>query len=166
MNLGHKKILASKVLRVGKNRIIFSPEALDQIKEAITKQDIQMLHKDGIIKIKPIKGRKTVVRVKRKIGPGKIKKNVKNRKQDYVKLTRKLRNYIAFLKGRNVIQHEVYRDLRKKIRARAFKSKNNLKDYLRMIEIDVDNLTPQIKATKVDTKIKKAPGKSKKKKKK
>ncbi|MBS3093320.1 hypothetical protein J4456_01925 [Candidatus Pacearchaeota archaeon] len=165
MNLGHKKALASKVLRVGKNRIIFSPEALDQIKEAITKQDIQILHKDGIIRIRPINGRKIVIRIKRKIGPGNIKRNVRDRKQEYVKLTRKLRNYIAFLKGRKVIQQEVYRDLRKKIRARAFKSKNNLKDYLRMIEIDVDNLSPQVKATKVDTKIKKVAPKRKKSKK-
>ncbi len=40
MNLSKKKLLAVKTLRVGKERITFSPSRLDEIKEAITKQYI------------------------------------------------------------------------------------------------------------------------------
>ena len=40
LNLNKKKELASKVLKVGKNRILFNTEGLSEIKEAITKQDI------------------------------------------------------------------------------------------------------------------------------
>ena len=40
MNLTKKKELAAKVLKVGKNRIIFVEEHLSEIKEAITRFDI------------------------------------------------------------------------------------------------------------------------------
>ena len=64
MNLSKKKALAARTLDVGKGRILFNMQGLDEIKEAITKQDIRDLHKEGIISIKEIKGRKTLVRRK------------------------------------------------------------------------------------------------------
>jgi len=130
MNLRNKKELASKVLKVGKNRVIFDSEKLSEIKEAITKQDIRDLNESGIITIKPVKGRKKIVRRKTRRGPGKIKKKVNTRKQDYVKITRKLRNYLKVLKIQNKITPLLHRELRKKIRMRVFKSKANLKEYL------------------------------------
>ncbi|MBT4135756.1 hypothetical protein HOD75_04460 [archaeon] len=139
MNLSKKKVLASKALGVGKNRIIFNPEGLSEIKEAITKQDIISLKDDGIISIKPVKGRTKVKRRKTRRGPGKIKKTVNKRKQIYVKITRKLRNYIKQLTDRGVIERDLYKELRKKIRMRAFKSKANLKEHLKSNEkVDFD----------------------------
>ena len=130
MNLIKKKELASKVLKVGKNRIMFNSENLAEIKEAITKQDIRDLHESGIIAIKPVKGRKKIVRRKTKRGPGKIKKKVNKRKQVYVKITRKLRGYIKELKKLGRITNEDYKTLRKKIRMRAFRSKAHLREQL------------------------------------
>jgi len=140
MNLAKKKILASKTLRVGKGRIIFNMENLSEIKEAITRQDIKSLHSEGIILIKPVKGRKKIVRRKTRRGPGKIKKKINNRKQVYVKITRKLRKYVMDLRNRGVVDRELYWDIRKKIRMRNFKSKANLKDYLKGIEVDFDKV--------------------------
>lgn len=134
MNLAKKKILASKVLKVGKNRVVFSSNALSDIKEAITKQDIKILYDQGIIKIKPIKGRKKIIRRLRR-GPGKIKKKVNKRKQIYVKLTRKLRAYVKYLRDNKAISRDIYLDLRKKIRGRYFKSKANLKEFLKNVDI-------------------------------
>jgi len=130
MNLRKKKYLASKVLNVGKNRIKFNSENLAEIKEAITKQDIKDLTQGGVIEIKPVKGRKKIRRRKTRRGPGKIKKKVNKRKQIYVKITRKLRAYLTELKKLGVIDLELYYDLRKKIRMRAFRSKAHLKEYL------------------------------------
>jgi len=142
MNLANKKILASKVLKVGKNRVKFDSERLSEIKAAITKQDIIDLHKDGFIEIKPIKGRKKIRRRKTRRGPGKIKKKIKNRKQTYVKITRKLRRYLKELKNQEKITKELYWGLRKKIRMRTFKSKANLKEYLETIEkVDLQSKT-------------------------
>jgi large subunit ribosomal protein L19e len=134
MNLTNKKELASRALGVGKNRIIFNQENLKDIKEAITKQDIKDLYSDGVIEIKPIKGRKKIVRRKTKRGPGKIKKKVNVRKQTYVKITRKLRTYVSRLKALGVVDLELSKSLRKKIRTRAFRSKAHLKEYIEKIE--------------------------------
>ncbi|VVB78785.1 50S ribosomal protein L19e [uncultured archaeon] len=130
MNLRNKKELAAKALGVGKRRIKFNTESLPEIKEAITKEDIKTLYNEGIISIKPVKGRKKIVRRKIRRGPGKIKKKIKTRKQDYVKITRKLRRYVRQLRSDAVIDRDKYIELRKKIRMRNFKSKGSLKEYV------------------------------------
>ena len=130
MNLEKKRELAAKVLKVGKNRLVFRREALSEIKEAITRQDIKDLYKEGIIYIKPVKGRRKIKKRKTKRGPGKRKKTLKKRKENYVKLVRKLRRYIKSLKEKGEISRELYWDLRKKIRAKLFRSKTHLKEYL------------------------------------
>ena len=130
MDLHKKKELASRVLKVGKNRIEFNSENLSEIKEAITKQDIRDLYAEGIISIKPIGGRRKIVRRKSRRGPGKIKKKVKNRKQEYVKITRKLRGYYNEIKKLGKLDPQDYKELRKKIKMRAFRSKANLKEHL------------------------------------
>ncbi len=142
MKLNRKKELASKVMKVGKNRISFKPEALSEIKQAITKQDIRDLKTEGIISIKEVKGRKKIQKRKTKRGPGKIKKKVNKRKQEYVKQTRKLRKYIRGLKDKKIINRDLYWELRKKIRMRDFKSKSNLKEHLKSKEINLTEPTP------------------------
>lgn len=128
MNLTKKKALAAKVLKVGKNRIMFVDTRLDEIKEAITRQDIVDLHSAGAIKVKDKKGRKKVKKRKHRRGIGKVKKKVKKRKQEYVKTTRKLRTFAKFLKKTGKINSEGYKKVRKKIRARDYKSKRHLND--------------------------------------
>lgn len=130
MNLSKKKELAARTLNVGAGRIVFVKERLEEIKEALTKQDIRDLKKDGAIVIKEIKGRKKNVARKRQRGPGKIKKKVNKRKQEYVTITRKLRNYIREMKKQGKVAADDVKDLRKKIRNRLFRSKAHLKDYL------------------------------------
>ncbi|MFH1359052.1 MAG: 50S ribosomal protein L19e [archaeon] len=138
MNLSKKKALAAKALKVGKGRIKFNSENLGEIKEAITKQDILGLKQEGIISIKPVKGRKKIVRRKTRRGPGKIKKTVNKRKQIYVKITRKLRAYLKDLRAKGVVDRELYQDLRNKIRMRYFKSKSHFRDYLKNIELNLN----------------------------
>jgi large subunit ribosomal protein L19e len=154
MNLSKKKELAAKSLGVGKNRVCFSEKGISEIKEAITKQDIKSLYQEGIITVKPVKGRKKVLRRKTRRGPGKIKKKVNKRKQEYIRITRKLRAYISDLREKNKIGRELYSDLRKKIRTRSFKSKANLRDYLENLEkLGVKEI--KIKTTKVNKRGKK-----------
>lgn len=138
MNLSKKKALAAKALKVGKNRIQFNIEGLSEIKEAITKEDIKILKQEGIITIKPIKGRQKIKKRKTRRGPGKIKKKVNNRKQTYVKITRKLRGYLKELKNRGVLDKELYWKLRKRVRMKDFKSKTSLKDYLKSLDLDLE----------------------------
>lgn len=130
MKLNKKKSLASRALGIGKKRISFVESRLDEIKEAITKQDIKELEKEGAIKIKTVGGRKKIEKRIRKRGPGKIKKTVNKRKQEYVIITRKLRKYIKFLKDKGELSLEDFKDIRKKIRNRKFNSLRNLKEYI------------------------------------
>ena len=115
MNLRKKKLLAKRALNVGNARIIFLQSRLDEIKEAITKQDIKTLQKDGAIIIREIKGRRKIMKKKTKRGPGKRKKNVNTRKRDYIILTRKLRKHVADMKIKGIITKEEGTEIRKKI---------------------------------------------------
>jgi large subunit ribosomal protein L19e len=134
MNLRKKKLLAAKTLNVGKGRIVFLKPRLDEIKEAITKQDIRDLKKDGAIIIKEIKGRRTLEKVKRRRRVGKIKKRLNTRKADYITLTRNLRRLIEETRRQGRISREVWIDIRKKIKNRFFKNKAQLKEYLKNIK--------------------------------
>ncbi|MDD5012744.1 MAG: 50S ribosomal protein L19e [Candidatus Nanoarchaeia archaeon] len=128
MNLGKKKALAARTFGVGLERIEFVKPRLEEIKEAITKQDIRDLYKDGAIRVKPVKGKKVIAGKTKKRTVGNVRKKVNKRKQEYVKLTRKLRKYIA--KNRDKMTDKERKDIRKKIRNRFFKSQSHLKDYM------------------------------------
>jgi large subunit ribosomal protein L19e len=126
----NKRDLAAKTLKVGKDRITFVRARLEEIKEAITKQDIRDLVVSGAILVKPIKGRKTNTKRKNRRGVGKVKKKVNVRKKEYVIMTRKLRNYVQEQKKQGRLSKEEVIEIRKRIRNRAFKSKANLKLYI------------------------------------
>ena len=130
MQLGKKKQLAAKVLKTGKNRIGFVESNLEEIKEAITRQDINDLHNSGAIFIKPVKGRKKIKKRKHRRRTGKIKKKINRRKQDYVKLTRKLRKTTKSLLVSKKIEKDKYKKIRKMIRAKKFRSKRHLNESL------------------------------------
>jgi ribosomal protein L19E len=130
MNLGKKKALAIRTLKVGKERIIFLKSRLKEIKEAITKEDIRSLKKDGAILVEEKSGRKKILKRKTKRSPGNIRKKINVRKKEYVIMTRKLRTYVAEMKKQGKISREDFLDIRKKIRNKIFKSKANLKEYI------------------------------------
>ncbi len=130
MNLRKKTELAAKTLGVGKDRIIFVNERLPEIKEAISKQDIRELHKEGAIIVKEVKGRKTNVSRRNKRGPGKIRKKINLRKKNYMLITRKLRTYVKELMNQKKLTKDEVVEIRKKIRNSEFKSKANLKTYI------------------------------------
>ena len=133
MNLSKKKNLAAKTLKAGKGRIVFAAGRLNEIKEAITKQDVLDLKNAGAISIRQTKGRKRVANL-RKRSPGKIRKNVNKRKREYIIMTRKLRAHLSPLKKTDKISRENYKDIRKKIRNKFFRSKAHLKEYIKELE--------------------------------
>ena len=130
MNLGKKKELAARTLGVGKERIFFAKENLNEIKEAITKQDIRDLHKAGAIKVKEVKGRRTKNKIGKRKTDGNVRLKVNRRKREYIIITRKLRKYVAELKNQGKISYEFYKELRKRIRNKEFKSKANMKTFV------------------------------------
>ena len=130
MNLRNKTELAAKTFNVGKSRIVFVLERMDEIKEALTREDIRNLHREGAILIKDVKGRKVKIKKKKKRSTGNIRKKVNRRKQDYVTITRKLRGFSSELKKQGRLSSEEVTEIRKKIRNKDFKSKAHLKAYI------------------------------------
>ena len=130
MNLGKKKSLAAKALEVGEKRIVFLKPRLDDIKEAITKQDMKDLEKEHAILIKAVKGRAKVVKRKRKRNVGKIKKKLDTRKKDYIVMTRKLRKHVAGLKKSGELNRDEAKNIRNRIKNKAFRSKAHLKEHV------------------------------------
>lgn len=133
MKLNKKKELAARTLGVGKSRISFNVNRIDEIKEAITKQDIKELVSGGAISIKEIRGTRTKKKRKTRRRAGSIKIKVNTRKRDYMTITRKLRSYLLDLKKRNAIPADVYKQMRKEIRLSSFKSLAQMKDRIAKI---------------------------------
>ena len=127
MNLRNKKELAARTFGIGKKRIVFIESRKDEIKDAITKQDMRDLVASGAIVIKQVKGRRKIER-KRSRSTGNIRKIINKRKQEYVAITRKLRAYTKRIIPK--INKEELKKIRKKIRSREFKNKIDIKKYV------------------------------------
>ncbi len=137
--LSLQKRIAAQVLKVGKNRVWFDPSRINDIKEAITKEDIKALIKERAIKKKPLigtkrkagKSRKKRKRKGRRRGPGKKRKNLNKRKEEYIRKIRKIRSYIKELKSRNVIDAKESKKLMRLAKAGVFKSKKDIKEKIK-----------------------------------
>ena len=69
VNLKAKKHLVARMYKVGVNRVLFDSDHLDDIADAITRENIRSLFTANTIKIKPIVGTSR--------GRAKVKKNSK-----------------------------------------------------------------------------------------
>ena len=130
MKLEKKKSLVARTLGVGKGRIKFNEGRLSEFKEAITKQDIKDLLEAGAISIKEKKGRRKIEKRKSRRRAGSIRKKPKRSKREYIIITRKLRAYLKSLKGKGKISAEDFKETRKQIRARSFKSLSHMKEII------------------------------------
>lgn len=129
MNLGKKKKLAMRTLHVGDGRIVFLQSRLEEIKDAITKQDIRDLYASGAILVKERKGRRKVEK-NRSRSVGNVHKNVGKRKREYIIITRKLRKYLNHQVAAGEVAKESINSIRNKIRNKDFKNKSHIKEYL------------------------------------
>lgn len=137
--LALQKRLAASVLKVGINKVWLDPDRIDEIKEAITRADIETLIKEGAIKKKPKIGikrragrlRQLRKRKGRRRGAGKKKKFLKKKKKNYVNRIRKLRSYIKELKERKIIDNEQAAKLRKLAKAGVIKSRKEIDERIK-----------------------------------
>ena len=130
MKLEKKKAFAGKVLGVGQARIVFNTARLAEIKEAITRQDIRELVAQKAIIIREILGRRTVVKSTSRRRAGSVRKHARKKKREYIIITRKLRAYLAHLRIQGKLKQEDFEQLRREIRARAFKSLAQMKERI------------------------------------
>lgn len=136
-----QKRLASKILKVGASRIIVQPDKTKDIKEAITRDDVKLLIKKGIISVKPKKGVSRARAKKihsqkkkgRKKGAGmKIgRKTARNpSKRAWINKIRPQRALLKVLKEGKKVSNEQFRKLYGLAKAGFFRSTRHLKIYV------------------------------------
>ncbi|MDA4134444.1 MAG: 50S ribosomal protein L19e [Thaumarchaeota archaeon] len=124
MNLRSKRRLAADVLGVGKDRIIFDPEAQDLIQDAITRSTIRGLAGMGGIKVAPVQGiSRGRARTKHKKGKSRGQGSMRGtktarttRKTVWVLKVRALRWRLKVARDRNEISKDQYRKLYRQVK--------------------------------------------------
>ena len=141
MMLTVQRRLAADVMNCSPNDVIFEESRLQEIKEAITRQDIKALVNKGFI----IKSRKSQasrsrarhihaqkVEGKRK-GHGSRKGTRKARddsKEIWMNKVRSQRKLLRELKSENLVSNETFKDLYSKVKGGFFRNKRHIKLYL------------------------------------
>ena len=125
VNLRTKRQLVSRILGIGVDRVKFDPEYLDDVADAITRDNIRSLITAKIIQIRPIKGTskgrayfKKLQRGKRgtKQGSKKGSKGARIRKKEvYVNKIRAMRHQLKVSKSRKEIANDKYWKLYKQV---------------------------------------------------
>ncbi len=146
MNLSAQRRMAAEVLKCGKNRIYFDPYLMDEIKMAITREDIRNLVKEGIIQKKYKKGiskyRKNIQHERKKKGLGRgigKRKGTKGartpKKRAWIKRIRPLRRELKKMREKKLITPVIYRKLYRNAKGGMFTSVNQLNRYIKDKEL-------------------------------
>ncbi len=144
VNLHAKKQLASRIVGVGVHRIRFDSEHLDDIADAITRDDIRSLITANTISVKSFKGTsrgrakiKKIQKSKRGATQG-SKKGRKGarvgKKSVYVNKVRALRYILKIAKDRKEITNDVFKIVYKKIRGNTIRNKAHLRTVIEEVK--------------------------------
>ena len=140
-DLSAQKRLAADVLDVGKNRVWFDPEAQDEIAEAITREDVRALVRDGLVRAKEARGnsrgRARERDAKRayghRKGPGTRKGTAgarQNSKQQWKDGIRAQRRRLRELRDEGEITRSQYRELYDKAGGGEFRSVRYMENFI------------------------------------
>jgi len=141
-----QKRLAAQIMQCSPNRVIFDPEKLSEIKEAITKFDIRRLVKQGIIRRAPVQGTgkfriRYVMRQKRRsrrVGAGSRKGSANARADDklqWMRAVRAQRDLLKRLRDHKLISQETFSTMYKKAKGGFFRSTRHIKLFLKEQEL-------------------------------
>jgi large subunit ribosomal protein L19e len=141
MNLKNQRRMASKALKIGKNRVWIDPEKGEDVEEAITREEIRKLISEGTIKAAPQKGvsrgRARIIHAKRKkglkkgMGSRKGRKTARMpRKELWKRRIRAIRSYLKDLRDRRVIQRNIYRRLYLLAKGGVFRDVAHVEQYI------------------------------------
>jgi len=140
VNLKAKKLLVSRIVGVGVNRVRFDTEHLDDVADAITRDDIRSLITANTISIKSFKGTsrgraktKKIQKSKRGAGQGskKGRKGAREgKKAVYVKKVRSLRYILKIAKDRKEIDNNIFKSIYKKIGGNTIRNRAHLRTVI------------------------------------
>ncbi len=136
LKLTFQKRLAADLLKCGIHRVKLDPEKLEEISEAITREEIRQLIKDGAIEKKKKKGvsrARVRARKRKKRGAGSRKGGKYSRlsrKEQWMRRVRAQRKRLRELRDRGLVTKTVYRKIYRMVKAGAFKSVAAMMEYL------------------------------------
>ncbi|MHC1635027.1 MAG: 50S ribosomal protein L19e [Candidatus Methanospirareceae archaeon] len=141
-DLSKQRRMAAEVLGVGVWRIWMDPEATEEIAEAITRDNIRELIKEGVIRAKKKKGisrgrarereRKRALGRRRGHGSRKGAKGARmGKKRLWIIRIRALRRRLKELRDKGYIDKTTYRILYRKAKGGEFKSVARLDSYIK-----------------------------------
>ncbi|MAG38743.1 50S ribosomal protein L19e [Candidatus Woesearchaeota archaeon] len=141
MNLKTQKKLAAKVLKAIEKRVVFNPERLEDIKEAITKTDIRGLISENAIKkiekrgVSKVRVRKRTQQRRKGLRKGPSTKKGKktariSKKESWMNKIRTQRKFLRMLKEQKVISNKTFSNMYSKAKGNFFRSKRHIKIYL------------------------------------
>lgn len=143
INLRTKKLLASRVTGVGMHRIKFDSEKLDDVADAITRQNIRSLITANVIRIEPTRGTsrgraefKKTQKTKRgrKEGAKQGRKGARvGKKEVYVKKVRSLRKILKIAKDRKEITNPEFWSIYTKVNGNTVRNKAHLRQLIEEI---------------------------------
>jgi large subunit ribosomal protein L19e len=121
-NLTNQRRLASRIMKVGKNRVWIDPQKTEDVESAITREEVRKLVHEKVIAATPIqgvsRGRAKVVQAKkrrgRRKGPGSksgTPRAVITKKEAWMLKIRSLRRKLRELKADRTITEANYREL-------------------------------------------------------
>jgi len=144
VNLKAKKRLVSRMVGVGVHRVWFDSQHLDDIADAITRENIRSLLTANSIQIKSIKGtsrgRAKLKKIQRKkrgttAGSKQGKKGARvGKKQLYVKRIRSLRYLLKVFKDRKEINNQQFWSLYKRVGGNTVRNKAHLRALVEEIK--------------------------------
>ena len=141
MNLSSQKRLASKILKVGINRIWIDPQKMDDVEGVITRGEIRKLVSEGTIRAATKKG---VSRVRARLLHEKKKRGLKKgfgsktgrrtarmpRKKSWENRIKVIRSHLKDLRTRRIIRQDSYRRLYLMAKGGAFTSVSHIEQYI------------------------------------
>jgi len=142
MSLKAQRRMAAEILKCGENRVYFDPYLIEEIKMAITRDDIRSLIKEGIIKKNYKKGisnyRKNLRHQRKKrglargLGKRKGKRTARTpKKEAWMKRIRAQRRELKKLRDRKQITIANYRKLYKNAKGGMFNSVAQMNRYVK-----------------------------------
>ena len=136
LKLTFQRRLAADLLKCGIHRVKLDPEKLEEISEAITREEVRQLIKDGAIEKKQKKGvsrARVRARKRKKRGVGSRKGGKYSRlsrKEQWMRRVRAQRKRLRELRDRGLVTKTVYRRIYRMVKAGAFKSVAAMMEYL------------------------------------
>lgn len=133
VNVALKRRLIARTLGVGIDRVWIDPEHIDEVMDIDTREDIKILLRRGVIKIKPVKGQ-TIREKRKRRGPGSRKGSKRARvskKEAWMKRVRAQRKFLRLLRDKGIITRSQYRKLYMMVKGGMFRSKGHLREYIK-----------------------------------